>query len=119
MRRLDVLLFSAAVFGVGGLAYAILLFGVGMDSTQAGIWSQVVLVGVVVMAWVGSYLFRAFTQTMTYSSFTIANYRQRGETENAATLYHFGNTVNLNQFFLEVAVLLLLFLIIKSHKTNP
>ncbi len=67
MRRLDVLLFSAAVFGVGGLAYVILLFGVGMDSTQAGIWSQVVLVGVGVTTWVASYLIRAFTQTMTYN----------------------------------------------------
>lgn len=67
MRRLDVLLFSAAVFGVGGLAYAVLLFGLGMDSAQAGIWSQVVLVGVGVTAWVASYLIRAFTQTMTYN----------------------------------------------------
>ncbi len=67
MRRLDVFLFSAAVFGVGGVAYAVLLLGVGMDSTQAGIWSQVVLVGVGVMAWVASYLIRAFTQTMTYN----------------------------------------------------
>lgn len=67
MRRIDVLLFSAAVFGVGGLAYAILLFGVGLDSTQAGIWSQVVLVGVGVVAWVASYLTRALTHTMTYN----------------------------------------------------
>ncbi|NJN30109.1 MAG: DUF3007 family protein [Synechococcales cyanobacterium RM1_1_8] len=67
MRRIDVLWFSTAVFGTGGVAYLICRFALGLDGTQAGIWSQVVLVGVGVVAWVASYLMRAFTQTMTYN----------------------------------------------------
>lgn len=66
MRRLDVLLFTVGVFGVGGLAYGVFR-AVGLDGIDAGIWSQVVLVGVGVVAWVGSYLRRAVTHTMTYN----------------------------------------------------
>lgn len=66
MRRLDVLLFTAGVFGVGGLAYGLLRLA-GLNGIDAGIWSQVVLVGVGVVAWVVSYLRRALTQTMTYN----------------------------------------------------
>ena len=46
---------------------------------------------------------------------TVANNSQRSEAENTATLDHFGHAVDLDQFFLEVPFLLLLFLIVESH----
>lgn len=65
MRRIDVLGIGFGVFAAGGLAY-LLLQGTGLDSTTAGIWTQVALVGGLV-GWIGSYAFRAVTQTMTYN----------------------------------------------------
>ena len=45
----------------------------------------------------------------------VADNRQGGETEDTATLDHFRHAVDLDQLLLEVAFLLLLFLIVKSH----
>ena len=65
MRRLDVLLISLALFGGGGLLYAIFR-GSGLNGLDAGVWSQLVFV-LVVMGWVSTYLYRAVTQKMTYN----------------------------------------------------
>ncbi|OIP76777.1 MAG: hypothetical protein AUK48_05315 [Oscillatoriales cyanobacterium CG2_30_44_21] len=65
MRRIDALAITVVFFGFGGFAFwAFRTFG--FDETNAGVWSQVVLVGVL-LAWVSTYLFRAVTQTMTYN----------------------------------------------------
>ncbi|PSN18973.1 DUF3007 domain-containing protein [filamentous cyanobacterium CCP5] len=65
MRRIDILGIGLGLFLVGGSIY--LAFRVfGLDDLSAGIWSQVVLVGIVVV-WLVSYLVRATTQSMTYN----------------------------------------------------
>ena len=43
MRRIDVLLIGVGVFALGGGAY-VLLKVLGLEATDAGIWSQVILV---------------------------------------------------------------------------
>ena len=64
MRRIDVILMALGVFGAGGIFY--IAFGIaGLDATDAGIWSQVVLV-IGVLGWVSTYLRRAATKNMTY-----------------------------------------------------
>lgn len=63
MRRIDVIWIGIGLFAAGGIIYALLL-AIGLDGTNAGIWSQAVLVGVLVL-WLLTYLFRALTQTMT------------------------------------------------------
>lgn len=64
MRRIDALGIGFGVFIGGGLAY--LLFQlIGLDSLQAGIWSQVLLVGGLV-GWLLTYVFRAVGKKMTY-----------------------------------------------------
>jgi Protein of unknown function (DUF3007) len=65
MRRIDAIGISVGVFIAGGLAY-LLLQGAGLDGIQAGIWTQVALVGGL-LGWVVTYAFRALTQTMTYN----------------------------------------------------
>jgi Protein of unknown function (DUF3007) len=65
MRRIDAIGISVGVFTAGGLAY-LLLQGAGLDSIQAGIWTQAALVGGL-LGWVVTYAFRAVTQTMTYN----------------------------------------------------
>ncbi|MBW4579859.1 MAG: DUF3007 family protein [Tildeniella nuda ZEHNDER 1965/U140] len=65
MRRIDAIGISFGVFAAGGLGY-LLLQGTGLDSTTAGIWTQVALVGGLI-GWVATYAFRAVTQTMTYN----------------------------------------------------
>ncbi len=65
MRRIDVIGITLGVFVAGGLAYLFLQFA-GLDSTKAGIWSQLFLV-VGLIGWLATYLFRAVTQGMTYS----------------------------------------------------
>jgi hypothetical protein len=65
MRRIDVIGISIGVFAAGGIIY-LLLQVAGLDSMNAGIWSQVFLVGGLI-GWLLTYLFRAVTQNMTYS----------------------------------------------------
>ena len=65
MRRIDVIGITLGVFVAGGLAYLLLQFA-GLDSTNAGIWSQLFLVAGLI-GWLATYLFRAVTQGMTYS----------------------------------------------------
>ncbi len=65
MRRIDAIGIALGVFAAGGLAYGILqVFGLG--SQQAGIWSQLLLVSVLV-GWLLTYLFRVGTKQMTYA----------------------------------------------------
>lgn len=63
MRRIDVLGIGVGLLAAGAVAYFVFR-GVGLDSINAGIWSQVLLVGGLV-GWLLTYLFRALTQNMT------------------------------------------------------
>ncbi|WP_066378291.1 MULTISPECIES: DUF3007 family protein [unclassified Anabaena] len=64
MRRIDALGIGLGIFIAGGLAYLGLQV-VGLDSQQAGIWSQVLLfVGLI--GWLATYILRAVSQKMTY-----------------------------------------------------
>ena len=65
MRRIDAIGIGIIIFLAGGLAY-LLFQQVGFDSTSAGIWSQAVLVGGLVI-WLLTYLFRVGTKNMTYN----------------------------------------------------
>ncbi|MEB3337437.1 MAG: DUF3007 family protein [Leptolyngbyaceae bacterium] len=65
MRRIDVIGISLGIFLAGGLAY-VLLQAIGLESFQAGIWSQVLLVGGLI-GWLVTYLVRAVSHKMTYS----------------------------------------------------
>ncbi|MEC4983720.1 MAG: DUF3007 family protein [Oscillatoria sp. PMC 1068.18] len=65
MRRIDAIAIAFGIFIAGGAIY--LLFRVvGLDSQNAGIWSQVLLV-CGLLGWVSSYLFRVVTKNMTYN----------------------------------------------------
>jgi Protein of unknown function (DUF3007) len=74
MRRIDALLITLVVFIGGGLSYVILQ-AVGLDSINAGIWSQTALV-LVILGWSATYLFRVSNRSMTYD-------QQRADYENA------------------------------------
>jgi hypothetical protein len=65
MRRIDIIGIGIGVFAAGGIAYLLLLVA-GLDSLEAGIWSQVFLVGGLV-GWLLTYLFRVGTKRMTYN----------------------------------------------------
>lgn len=65
MRRIDVIFIGIAVAVVGGMLY-LLLQQLGLDNLNAGIWSQVILVGGL-LVWVLTYLMRALTKNMTYN----------------------------------------------------
>ncbi len=65
MRRIDVIVIGIAVFAIGGAGYLGLKL-VGLDNINAGIWSQLVLVGII-LAWSSSYVFRVATKNMTYN----------------------------------------------------
>ena len=65
MRRIDAIAVIVAFFGFGGFAFWMFRTS-GLDTTNAGVWSQVVLVGVLI-AWISTYVFRAVTKTMTYN----------------------------------------------------
>ncbi|MBW4573757.1 MAG: DUF3007 family protein [Aphanothece sp. CMT-3BRIN-NPC111] len=65
MRRIDVVGIGFGVFAAGGLAY-LLLQVAGLDSLEAGVWSQLLLVGGLV-GWLLTYLFRVGTKQMTYN----------------------------------------------------
>lgn len=73
MRRIDVIGISIGIFAAGGIIY-LLLQAAGLDSMNAGIWSQVFLVGGLI-GWLLTYLFRAVTQNMTYSQ-QLKNYEE-------------------------------------------
>ena len=65
MRRIDIIGIGFGIFAAGGLAYLILQ-AAGLDSLEAGIWSQVFLVGGLI-GWLLTYLFRALTKNLTYN----------------------------------------------------
>lgn len=73
MRRIDILAITVGFFVFGGVLYGVLQ-GFGLEALQAGIWTQGILV-VVVILWLGSYLFRVGTKTMTYHS-QVRNYEE-------------------------------------------
>ncbi|MDM9381244.1 DUF3007 family protein [Chlorogloeopsis sp. ULAP01] len=64
MRRIDAIGIGLGVFIAGGLVYLLLQLA-GLDSLNAGIWSQALLVGGLV-GWLLTYLFRAVSHNMTY-----------------------------------------------------
>lgn len=64
MRRLDLILICLGFFLGGGLCY-LGLQALGVESLQAGIWTQGVLV-LVVIGWITTYLVRVGSNSMTY-----------------------------------------------------
>ncbi|KOP24876.1 hypothetical protein AMR41_15670 [Hapalosiphon sp. MRB220] len=74
MRRLDALGIVFGIFLTGGLAYLVLQLA-GLDNLEAGIWSQVFLVGGLI-GWLMTYIFRAANHKMTY-------HQQRDQYEQA------------------------------------
>lgn len=65
MRRIDVIGIGIGVFAAGGLIYLSFRF-LGLDSLDAGLWSQVLLV-LGLIGWVMTYLFRVLSKNMTYN----------------------------------------------------
>ncbi|WP_013322434.1 DUF3007 family protein [Gloeothece verrucosa] len=65
MRRIDIIGIGIGLFVAGGALYLILLKA-GLDSSDAGIWSQALLIGGLI-GWVLTYLFRVVTKNMTYN----------------------------------------------------
>ncbi|NEP16713.1 MAG: DUF3007 family protein [Leptolyngbya sp. SIO4C1] len=65
MRRIDVVGVGIGAFAAGGLLYLALTLA-GLDTTSAGIWSQVIFLGGL-LGWVATYLTRVLTQSMTYN----------------------------------------------------
>lgn len=63
MRRIDVIGIGIGLFTAGGVAYLVFRT-VGLDSINAGIWSQALLVGGLV-GWLITYLIRALSHNMT------------------------------------------------------
>ncbi|MDX2229739.1 MAG: DUF3007 family protein [Leptolyngbyaceae cyanobacterium bins.349] len=64
MRRIDVIGIGFGVFAASGLIY-VLFQVLGFDATNAGIWTQALLVGGL-MGWLLTYVGRAMTGSMTY-----------------------------------------------------
>jgi Protein of unknown function (DUF3007) len=65
MRRIDAIGISLIVFVIGGAGYVGLKL-VGLDNISAGIWSQLVLVGII-LGWSSTYVLRVLTKKMTYT----------------------------------------------------
>ncbi|NEQ37858.1 MAG: DUF3007 family protein [Okeania sp. SIO3I5] len=65
MRRIDAIGISLGIFAAGGLLYFVLQI-VGINSTNAGIWTQAILVGGL-FVWLLTYLFRVTNSDMTYN----------------------------------------------------
>ncbi|NES80199.1 MAG: DUF3007 family protein [Moorea sp. SIO2B7] len=65
MRRIDAIGITVGIFAAGGIVYLFLQVA-GLDSLQAGIWSQVLLVGGL-FGWLSTYLFRVGTKNMSYN----------------------------------------------------
>jgi Protein of unknown function (DUF3007) len=74
MRRIDVFIIGIVVFAVGGAGYLGLQLA-GLDDINAGIWSQLILVAVI-LGWSFTYIFRVANKNMTYD-------QQRKEYEEA------------------------------------
>jgi hypothetical protein len=73
MRRIDVVSIGVGIFAAGGVLYLVLKLA-GLDSLNAGIWSQVIfLTGII--AWVVTYLTRVLTKNMTYNQ-QMADYEE-------------------------------------------
>ncbi|MGB3768103.1 MAG: DUF3007 family protein [Phormidesmis sp.] len=64
MRRIDAIGISLGVLVLGGATYAGLNLA-GLDNLSAGVWSQVVLV-LVLVGWTATYLTRVVGKNMTY-----------------------------------------------------
>jgi hypothetical protein len=65
MRRIDVIGIGFGVFVAGGVIYLVLrLFG--LNSLDAGLWSQVIFLAGII-GWVATYLTRVLTKNMTYN----------------------------------------------------
>ena len=64
MRRIDAIAIVFGVFVAGGLVYLALQL-LGLDSENAGIWSQTLLVCGLI-GWLFTYVFRAVGNQMTY-----------------------------------------------------
>jgi Protein of unknown function (DUF3007) len=80
MRRIDVIVVGLVVFGIGGAGYLGLQLA-GLDNINAGIWSQLVLVAII-LGWSFSYVFRVATKNMTYN-------QQRQQHEDAVIQQRF------------------------------
>ena len=65
MRRIDAIGISIGIFVVGGLLYLVLQV-VGINSMDAGVWTQAFLV-IGLVGWLLSYLFRVSNSDMTYN----------------------------------------------------
>ena len=65
MRKIDVLGIGLGIFAAGGLVYVVLQVA-GLDNLEAGIWSQLLLVGGLI-GWVATYITRAVGNKMTYT----------------------------------------------------
>ncbi|NJP09164.1 MAG: DUF3007 family protein [Leptolyngbyaceae cyanobacterium RU_5_1] len=64
MRRIDIIGIGIGVFALSGLVFVVLQFA-GLDATNAGIWTQAVLVAGL-LGWLATYILRAATGSMTY-----------------------------------------------------
>jgi Protein of unknown function (DUF3007) len=65
MRRIDVIVIGIVVFAIGGAGYLGLQLA-GLDDINAGIWSQLVLVAII-LGWSFTYVFRVANKNMTYN----------------------------------------------------
>lgn len=65
MRRIDAIAIALGIFFAGGIVYLVLQV-IGIDSINAGIWTQALLV-VGLLGWCFTYLFRVGTKNMTYN----------------------------------------------------
>jgi Protein of unknown function (DUF3007) len=74
MRRIDVFIIGIVVFAIGGAGYLGLQLA-GLDDLNAGIWSQLILVAII-LGWSSTYIFRVANKNMTYD-------QQRKEYEDA------------------------------------
>ncbi|HEY9659584.1 MAG TPA: DUF3007 family protein, partial [Allocoleopsis sp.] len=63
MRRIDIIAIGIGVFATGGAIYLVLKLA-GLDTLNAGIWSQVIFLALLV-GWIATYLTRALTKNMT------------------------------------------------------
>ncbi|MGV2830305.1 DUF3007 family protein [Myxosarcina sp. GI1(2024)] len=74
MRRIDAIAIAVGIFLTGGIVYLVLQLS-GVDSINAGIWTQTLLV-IGLLGWCLTYLFRVGTKNMTYN-------KQRQDYEDA------------------------------------